>query len=82
MNNLRLLRVCTLRRRSTAQLLKRMQDEVNDLCKTNEEYKLALEAQRSSKDVFMVKVKEIVTTIELLKQRDNAAQAQNADLKG
>ena len=65
---------------STA-LLKRMQDEVNDLRKTNEKYKLALEAQRSSKDVFMVKVKEIATTIELLKQRDNAAQAQNADLK-
>ena len=65
---------------STA-LLRRMQDEVNDLRKKNEEYKLALEAQRSSKDIFMVKVNEIATTIELLKQRDNATNALNEDLK-
>ncbi len=65
----------------SAALLQRMQDEVDDLRKKNEEYKLALVAQKSSKDLFMAKVKEIATTIELLQQREDATQARNADLK-
>ena len=65
----------------SSRMLKEMQEELLVLRKQNEEYKMALMAQRSSKDLFMAKVKEIASTIELLHQREEATQARNAELK-
>ena len=65
----------------SAAVLQRMQGELDDLRTKSEGYKVALVAQRSSKDLFMAKVKEISRTIELLQEREDATQARNAELK-